>query len=75
MSLLRNGLAMAALVLAAACQVQKTQEGELPEVKIQGGQLPKYEVKPTESGHVHVRLDTTTVLVPKVEPVPDSARR
>lgn len=76
MSLLRKGLALSAILMAAGCQVKKTQEGELPEVKVEGGQLPKYEVKPTEGGsRVRVRMDTTTVVVPKIERVPDTTVR
>jgi hypothetical protein len=74
MSLLPKGLAVAALILAAGCQVQQTQEGELPDVKVQGGQLPKYEVKPDEGSRVHVRMDTTTIVVPKLEVGPDTAK-
>jgi hypothetical protein len=74
MSLIIKGLAVAALVAAAGCQVKKTQEGELPDVKVQGGQLPKYEIKPEEGSRVHVRMDTTTIVVPKLEVGPDTAK-
>jgi hypothetical protein len=74
MSLWHKGIAIVALIGAAACQVEKTQEGELPDVKVQGGQLPKYEVKPEEGSRVHVRMDTTTIVVPRVELTPDTAK-
>jgi hypothetical protein len=42
----------------AACSVEQTEEGELPDVDVQGGQLPEYDVdaadvetrRPTEVG-------------------------
>ena len=67
-----------ALVAAAGCQVEKTQEGELPDVDvtkqegqlpdvdIKGGQLPKYEVD-VKVPDVDVRMDTTQIVVPRLE--------
>lgn len=41
------------LVLAAAgCDVNKTQEGEMPEVSVDGGNMPEYEVRKTEEGEM-----------------------
>ena len=42
----------------AACDVDQTEEGELPEVDVQEGELPSYEVQPAE---VEVTEDTVTV--------------
>lgn len=51
-------------VAAAGCKVQKTQEGEMPEVHATGGQLPAYDVKgPT----VAVTSEPETIKVPKVK--------
>lgn len=45
---------MAALLLTAiaGCEVDQTQEGEAPEVKTEGGQMPKYEVEKTQEGEM-----------------------
>lgn len=70
MRLSRKNLALVFMVSVAGCQVTKTQEGQLPEVEVKGGRLPKYEVK----SDVRVRLDTTNVVVPRLERT-DSLRR
>ncbi|MCY7312860.1 MAG: hypothetical protein LH491_04350 [Pseudoxanthomonas sp.] len=52
------------MVLAlAGCNVEKTQEGEMPEVEIttKGGELPAYEV---ETAEVKLENKTVTVEVP-----------
>jgi len=55
----------------SACQVDKTEEGELPEVNVEGGALPAYDV---ETAEVDVGTETTTVEVPTAEVVmPDEA--
>lgn len=57
--------ALALLVTAlAACQVEQTEEGELPEVNIEGGELPEYDV---DAADVDVGTQTTTVVVPDVD--------
>ena len=48
----------------SACQVDKTQEGEMPDVKVEGGALPAYDV---ETADVDVGTKTTTVEVPTAE--------
>lgn len=43
----RHHLVMAAAGLAlalGACDVQQTEEGELPEVEVKGGNMPEYDV-------------------------------
>lgn len=79
--------ASASLVLAlAGCNVEKTQEGELPnvEVKADGGQLPKYDVETPEvelgTKKVEVEVPTATVEMPddpdnKVTDETDSSKK
>lgn len=45
----------------AGCEVQKTQEGKLPDVEVKDGQIPKYDVIPPD---VKVTTDPATVKVP-----------
>jgi len=56
----------AAVFLLGACEVQKVDEGETPDVEVEEGQLPEYEV---ETPDVDVKSDTDTVVVetPSVE--------
>ena len=69
-------------VSTTGCRVRQTQEGEMPEVQVKGGQVPKYDVKgpkvdvkteerqvtvPTE---VDVKTQKRTIKVPKVEVKP-----
>ena len=56
-----------AVLLATACKVDRTREGELPEVDVRGGQLPKFDIDPAK---VEIGTDTHTVVVPKVEVTP-----
>lgn len=56
-------LALGALSLAA-CDIDQTEEGELPEVDVEGGNLPEFDVEPVE---VDVDTGTTTVEVPTVD--------
>ena len=61
------GVTAATIVMIAslgACTVEKEQEGELPEVNVEGGQMPEYDVEPAE---VSVSTDTATVTVPDVD--------
>src|SRR5262245_27999910 len=44
--------------------VQKTEEGEAPEVEVEPGNLPEYEVDPAL---IEMKKDTETVVVPKIE--------
>ena len=48
----------------AACDVDQTKEGEMPEVQVTGGQLPEYDV---ETADVEVGTKETTVEVPDVK--------
>ena len=71
MSNLMKNVATATFVLTsalalAACDVDQTQEGELPDVEVtaKGGQLPAYDV---ETAEVDVKTETVAVEVPKIE--------
>lgn len=68
----RKSIFFLAPVLAfglAACDVDQTEEGEMPEVEVQEGQLPEYDV---DAADVDVGTDTATVTVPDVDvTVPD----
>ena len=54
--------ALAALLPLAACEVEQTEEGELPEAE--DFNMPEYEV---EGPDVDINRDTTTVVVPDVD--------
>ncbi len=56
----------------AACDVDQTREAELPEVDVQGGQMPAYDV---ETADVDVGTEERTVTVPDVDvTMPGDAR-
>lgn len=48
----------------AACDVDQTQEGEMPEVEVTGGQMPEYDV---ETADVEVGTEEKTIEVPDVD--------
>lgn len=52
------------LMPLAACSVEKTQEGEMPDVEVEGGQLPKYDV---DAADVDITTDTKTIEVPDID--------
>lgn len=58
--------ALGAVLVLGACSVEKTQEGNLPEVDVETtpGQLPEYEV---ETADVNVGTRESTVSVPDVD--------
>ncbi len=58
-----TAVALTAALSLSACNVEKTQEGEMPEVDVQakGGQLPKYDV---ETPEVKMGTETRTIEVP-----------
>jgi hypothetical protein len=77
------------MVSTAGCRVRQTQEGEMPDVdvKVKGGQVPKYDVQgpkvdvktqerqvtvPTD---VDVKTEKRTVKVPEVEVKPPPPKR
>lgn len=59
-------LAALGCVGLAACDVEKTKEGEMPDVdvNVSGGQLPEYNVTTPD---VDVRMENKTVQVPVVD--------
>ena len=65
---MRKIIKLAALPLFAlalgACQVEQTEEGELPDVDVEGGKLPEYDV---QTATVEVGTDTTRVITPDVD--------
>lgn len=60
--------ALLTCTLLIGCDVEKTQEGELPNVDVdvdsEGGQMPKYDV---ETPEVDVGTEKETVTVPDVD--------
>jgi hypothetical protein len=57
---------VAALLITAGCDIEKTQEGELPDVdvSVKGGQLPKYDV---DAPDVDVGTKNVEVTVPDID--------
>lgn len=47
-----------------ACDVDQTEEGDLPEVQTEGGQVPEYDVEPAD---VDASMDSATVPVPNID--------
>ena len=65
---MRKNFALLALgglsISLAACDVDQTQEAEAPEIKVEEGQLPAYDVEPA---NVDVSTGTKTVEVPTLD--------
>lgn len=58
-------IAAAGLALAlSGCDVEQTEQAEAPEIDVQGGELPSYDV---ETGDVDVGTEERTVQVPTVD--------
>ena len=53
----------------AACTVDQTDDGEMPDVDVEAGELPEYDV---DAADVDVNMDTATVRVPDVDINPDT---
>lgn len=62
--IMATALAGTVLLGLSACDVDQTEEGALPEVKVEGGNLPEYDVKPAD---VDIDTGTATVEVPTVD--------
>ena len=66
---------MALLVATAlplsACTVSKEEEGELPDVEVEGGKLPEYDVDPAK---VEITADTKKVVVPNIDIKKDTTK-
>lgn len=76
-ALLQTSLAIVAVAGLSACDVEKTQEGEMPKVDVEvtEGQLPKYDVDAPEVD-VKMKEKDITIKVPDVDvtlPEDDSA--
>ncbi len=64
----------AAIFALASCEVEKTQEGELPEVEVEGEtRLPKYDVDApeVETGTKKVEMEVPTIDIEPADGVPD----
>jgi len=59
-------VALTSMFALSACDVEKTQEGEMPKVEVtsEGGQLPAYDV---ETPEVEMGTETRTIEVPTAE--------
>ncbi len=58
--------AVAASLAFTSCEVKKTQEGEMPEVKVEGGSVPKYDVEGPD-----VKVEEKKIEIPDSITVPD----
>ncbi|HEX6912413.1 MAG TPA: hypothetical protein VF142_18555 [Longimicrobium sp.] len=68
--MLRRVMAVAALALslgAMACTAEVEEEGKMPDVDVQGGEMPRVDVDPA---NVEVSTDTQTVVTPDVDVTP-----
>ncbi|MGB5777453.1 hypothetical protein [Allopontixanthobacter sediminis] len=57
-------LSSVALLGLAACDVDQTEEGEMPEVNVEGGNMPEYDV---DTADVEVGTEERTVEVPTID--------
>ena len=48
----------------AACDVEQTEDGDMPEVNVEGGNLPEYDV---DAPDVDVQMEEQTVEVPTLD--------
>lgn len=64
---------LAPLVMGlAACDVDQTEEGEMPDVEVTGGNMPEFDV---ETADVDVGTEKKTIEVPDVDvTMPDDAK-
>lgn len=63
-------LCLSILVLPlAACSVEQTKEGELPEVEATGGEMPEYDV---DAADVEIGTEEKEVTVPDIDIEPPS---
>jgi hypothetical protein len=51
-------------ITASACDVEQTEQGDMPEVEVKGGNLPEYDV---DTADVDVRTEERTVEVPTID--------
>ncbi len=60
-------VAVAAMLAGTACTAEVKDEGEMPEVNVEGGRAPEVDIDPAR---VEVGTDTNTVVTPDVDVVP-----
>jgi hypothetical protein len=66
--LIKRLLAIATIGLAlGACTAEVEDKGSMPDVDVQGGEMPKVDVDPA---NVNVGTDTQTVVTPEVSVTP-----
>ena len=58
---------LALAIAPVACTAEVEDEGELPEVNVEGGEAPEIDVNPAE---VNISTDTQTVITPDVDVTP-----
>ncbi len=63
------GLTVIAAAAFASCEVEQTEEGEMPKVDVQGGKLPKFDVDAPDVD-VTMKKKTIEVTVPDVDVTP-----
>lgn len=51
-------------LMLGGCDVEQTEEGEVPDVEVEGGNVPEYDV---DAADVDVTTDTQTVVTPDVD--------
>jgi hypothetical protein len=68
--LITSAAAGIALIGLSACDVEQTEEGEMPEVSVEGGNMPEYDVDVPE---VVVGTEERTIDVPVVGVEPADA--
>ena len=65
---MRKAMGILMVVLLAVplvgCQARQTEEGEMPDVEVKGGELPEYDVSTAD---VDVKTKETTIEVPTVD--------
>ncbi len=54
----------AAALGLAACDVEQTEEGEMPEINVEGGNMPEYDV---DTPDVEIGTEVRTVEVPTID--------
>ncbi|WP_324260909.1 hypothetical protein U4960_12210 [Altererythrobacter sp. H2] len=62
--------ASAAALALGACDVEQTEEGEMPEIEVEGGNMPEYNV---DAPDVDVTTEERTVEVPVIDVEPADA--
>lgn len=58
------GAVLVASLGLAGCDVEKTEEGSMPDVDVEGGNMPKYDV---DAPDVDVNSEKKTITVPDVD--------